>query len=275
MISKQLYRILLSKEYWYSISDTVQTLKKFVYQIIDSESITSYPISEIQQMYQIDTYDFWKDYVTLFELRFNDPMRIVKFYEHFPNYQYLYMANKTINSKSYCKKSFKGIHLTGSRSDYLFSMIITNFDAVTEIIAKDILINYDRLVSHCSRLEKLEIWGIYNVGHGKPKFTKLKHFYIYSDEVTDEWIKILPNTIESLYIQKPDNMDPSSLFNQLDATQYRNYLKLKNIDKTSSYLYFSRTAAENDPAYFSRTPAENIPAYCSGIPAENILVILP
>jgi hypothetical protein len=229
MVSQQLRRISLSEENWYTISDAVGILTRFMRRIYQSN--ISYPVDKIQQMYQTDIID-WGSVPVLLEITFNNQTGFDTFYQHFPNYQYLY-ANERISIESFGKKSFKNIHMTTHDlgSVYFdhrrFCDILTHRDmhcyvnAITEIIATEHMLDCEFLAKYCPQIEKLVIRDLYHVE--QLKHVKLKYLCVTYPQPY-EWIKTLPDTIESLIMLCPVKMNKP--FYQLDALQYRNDLRL-------------------------------------------------
>jgi hypothetical protein len=130
----------------------------------------------------------------------NTPEVITKFYDHFTDYQY-HMYYDFDNVVFPCK-TLRGIHITSPKIN-LFDQNLPRGEYVTEIIASNITIDYDTLISCYPSIEKLEVHQITNFQY----LPHIKYFHINGHVTnTKEILDNLPDTIESLIIVNGGDM---------------------------------------------------------------------
>jgi hypothetical protein len=176
LVSKNLHRIALLEENWYTISDTNEILYNFTNHVLHSVSKISYPVTKIKRMERLynDNILDCPELLRMFPMKRKD---FIKFYACFRDYQYLYMNKEfdlTLSDANtiFHNRSLKGISFLPS---YYLSAIFTvklhtdiiKICAMTEIIAPNIIFNCESLVTHCPQIEKLEAMEIYNNAHLK------------------------------------------------------------------------------------------------------------
>jgi hypothetical protein len=207
-VSKNLRLIAFSEENWYIISDMSGALINFINRIFRSD--ISYPINKIRQMHIIECQDashFNLHYPNLLSFTFSPKQEVlINFYEHFTNYQFLYIYNNMDTSLIYKKINVPlcGIYICGLGiekeifSRYPLLKEIPKKNNITEIFAPHSVIDCKLLVKYFPQIEKLEghtIWYPEQL-----KQTKLKYLRIDNQDpqrAINNIIPHLPNTIES------------------------------------------------------------------------------
>jgi hypothetical protein len=132
------------------------------------------------------------------------PEDIIEFYNHFTDYQYHYMNYDFDIVISSCK-ILRGIYITSPKL-ISFNQNLPCGEYITEIIAPNVIINYDTLITYYPSIEKLEVHMINNLQY----LPRLKYLQINGHVAnTKEMIENLPDTIESLIIA--DGADMSTI----------------------------------------------------------------
>jgi hypothetical protein len=164
VVSKQMRIVSLLNENWYTISDTNKILYGFVCKIFESRSDVPYPFHKIKQMNSTNYCNKLRfgGYLKLFKIFPKNQKDYLKFYDHFPDYQYL-CTPRIDHDKIFYEKTFKGIYNYHWRYDIIEPKSPHN---ITEIIMPNIIMFDCEILMKCfPQIEKLVLGNIKHVGY--------------------------------------------------------------------------------------------------------------
>jgi hypothetical protein len=224
VVSNNLRQLSLRENNWYIICDTKKILYNFIRKIFRSGSNISYPFGKIKYMRSTNYRDRFNydglDYPELLEIMIGSQADIIKFYEYFTDYEYLYVyGNNHVNL--FDRKIARGVNMNIYRSgDPSIHKKIASKHAITEIYAPVYTIECIDL-SYYPLLERLEANN-----YGNPHFlkqTRLKYLRHNDNANINMIIPNLPDTIESLIMFTMESVAP--YLDYLSTFKYLNYLK--------------------------------------------------
>jgi hypothetical protein len=225
MVSKNLRQISLLEDNWHIIFDTKKVLYNFIRKVFQSGFSISYPFNKIQKIRTGHT--------KLLPIKIHQQADIIKFYEHFADYQYLYLSGR--GPVNVCDKDSLG-ELRGSDislcsiiligpSGYPFIEPLSEKNmvnySITEIIVRNCRVECQHILKYFPSLEKLEAGSFRKVEYLKQ--SRLKHLACYQYTGIYTFTSNLPDTIESLIMPAGQSM----LSDRLNKFQYLTYLKVR------------------------------------------------
>jgi hypothetical protein len=233
-VSKQLRQISLSEENWYTIIDMAHIMHAFIRHVTQHKIMADipYPFHRIQRMHFIN-----RHYILFFESAIFYEFCIMwpdhrdkraKFYECFPDYQYMYVCEKN-DIEHFGLKSLKSLYINFSSpqneilEQNLFHDKIIIEHTITRIDALGMTVDCNFLIKNYWKIELLAIDKIYNIEHLYN--VKLRFLRINSSIKIDEIIRYLPSTLEMLIL--PSGQYTTSLaLEQLKMLPYLNALEI-------------------------------------------------